>query len=102
MPTFTGIYGLKQYLGDYLNYYLTMTTEQYGIGTTLSILVAGIITIFLLKNLCDYLAMFFITFLRNGILRDMRNACIKKRSNYPWLSFPKNAKATRFRELLAM
>ena len=92
MPTFTGIYGLKQYLGDYLNYYLTMTTEQHGIGTTLSILVAGIITIFLLKNLCDYLAMFFITFLRNGILRDMRNAMYKKTVELPLAFFSEKRK----------
>jgi subfamily B ATP-binding cassette protein MsbA len=92
MPTFNGIYGLKQYLGDYLNYYLTMTTEQYGIGTTLSILVAGIITIFLLKNLCDYLAMFFITFLRNGILRDMRNAMYKKTVELPLAFFSEKRK----------
>ncbi len=92
MPTFNGIYGLKQYLGDYLNYYLTMTTEQHGIGTTLSILVAGIITIFLLKNLCDYLAMFFITFLRNGILRDMRNAMYKKTVELPLAFFSEKRK----------
>lgn len=85
-PLYTGLSGLKKYIGDYLNYYLTMTTEQHGIGTTLSILVAGIIAIFMLKNLCDYLAMFFITFLRNGILRDLRNAMYQKTLDLP-LSF---------------
>ncbi|MBS7787458.1 ABC transporter ATP-binding protein [Flavobacterium sp. CYK-55] len=85
-PVYNGLGGLKKYVGDELNYYLTMTTEQHGIGTTLSILVAGIITIFMLKNLCDYLAMFFITFLRNGILRDLRNAMYQKTLDLP-LSF---------------
>jgi subfamily B ATP-binding cassette protein MsbA len=92
MPTYDGVFSLKRYLGDYLNYYLTMTTEQYGIGTTLSILVAGIISIFLLKNLCDYLAMFFITFLRNGILRDMRNAMYKKTIELPIAFFSEKRK----------
>jgi len=49
-------------------------------------MVAVIISIFLLKNLSDYLAMFFITFLRNGVLRDMRNAMYKKTLDLP-LSF---------------
>lgn len=92
MPVYNGIYGLKKYLGDYLNYYLTITTEQHGIGTTLSILVAGIISIFLLKNLCDYLALFFITFLRNGILRDMRNAMYKKTIELPIAFFSEKRK----------
>lgn len=92
MPEYHGMTGLKQYLGDYLNYYLTMTTEHYGIGTTLSILVAGIITIFMLKNLCDYMAMFFITFLRNGILRDMRNAMYKKTIELPLAFFSEKRK----------
>ncbi len=92
LPTYEGIFSLKKYLGDYLNYYLTMTTEVYGIGTTLSILVVGIISIFLLKNLCDYFAMFFITFLRNGILRDMRNAMYKKTIELPLAFFSEKRK----------
>ena len=83
LPAYKGISGLKTYLSDYLSYYLTSITDTNGIGYTLSILVAGIITIFLLKNLCDYLAMFFITFLRNGVLRDMRNAMYKKTIELP-------------------
>jgi subfamily B ATP-binding cassette protein MsbA len=83
VPIYKGFSGLKTYLSDYLSYYLTSITDTNGIGYTLSILVAGIITIFLLKNLCDYLAMFFITFLRNGVLRDMRNAMYKKTIELP-------------------
>lgn len=86
VPTYKGIWELKNYLSDSLSYYLTLTTDTNGIGYTLSILVFGIITIFLLKNLSDYLAMFFITFLRNGILRDIRNAMYKKTLDLP-LSF---------------
>lgn len=92
LPTYEGVFSLKKYLGDYLNYHLTMTTAHYGIGTTLSILVAGIISIFLLKNLCDYFAMFFITFLRNGILRDMRNAMYRKTIDLPIAFFSEKRK----------
>ena len=83
MPVYKGIWELKKYGEDYLSYYITHTTDTFGVGRTLTIMVAIIISIFLLKNLCDYLAMFFITFLRNGILRDMRNAMYKKTIELP-------------------
>lgn len=86
MPVYKGIWELKDYAENYLSYFITQATDNYGVGYTLSVMVAVIISIFLLKNLCDYLAMFFITFLRNGVLRDMRNAMYKKTLELP-LSF---------------
>ncbi|OYX82199.1 MAG: antibiotic ABC transporter ATP-binding protein, partial [Flavobacteriales bacterium 32-34-25] len=86
MPTYKGIWEIKKFGENYLSYYITNITDTYGVGYTLSIMVAVIICIFLLKNFCDYMAMFFITFLRNGILRDMRNAMYKKTLDLP-LSF---------------
>lgn len=85
-PVFNGILELKQYGEDYLSYYITTTKGTHEAGYVLFIMVAIIISIFLLKNLADYLAMFFITFLRNGVLRDMRNALYKKTLELP-LSF---------------
>jgi subfamily B ATP-binding cassette protein MsbA len=85
-PIFQDIYHFKHYLEDFLSYYITTTTDEKGVGVTLAIMVAVIISIFLLKNLSDYFAMFFINFLRNGILRDMRNALYKKTLELP-LSF---------------
>jgi subfamily B ATP-binding cassette protein MsbA len=82
-PVYKGIWELKKYGEDYLSYYITHTTDTFGVGRTLTIMVVIIISIFLLKNLCDYLAMFFITFLRNGVLRDMRNAMYKKTIELP-------------------
>ena len=82
-PVYTGISEIKKYAEDSLSYFITTTTDNYGAGHTLGIMVAGIISIFLLKNLCDYRAMFFINFLRNGILRDMRNAMYKKTLELP-------------------
>ena len=86
VPIYKGIWEFKKYAEDYLSYYITTTSDTLGVGHTLSIMVAVIISIFLLKNLSDYLAMFFITFLRNGVLRDMRNAMYKKTLDLP-LSF---------------
>lgn len=85
-PVFEGLYNTKSYLENYLSYFLSVTTRDHGYDRTLAFLVVGIMSIFLLKNLCDYLAMYFLTFLRNGILRDMRNAMYKKTIDLP-LSF---------------
>ncbi|WP_029272302.1 ABC transporter ATP-binding protein [Flavobacterium sp. KJJ] len=82
-PVYTGIWEVKTYAENYLSYFITHTTDTFGVGYTLSIMVGGIIAIFLLKNVADYMAMFFINFLRNGILRDMRNAMYKKTLELP-------------------
>ena len=92
MPVWEGIIHVKGFLENYLSYYITTTTETYGVGYTLSIMVFVIISIFLLKNLSDYLAMFFITFLRNGVLRDMRNAMYKKTLDLPLAFFSEKRK----------
>lgn len=83
MPTYEGITHIKEYAQDYLSYYITTNTDPNNPGFILSVMVALIISIFLLKNLSDYLAMFFINFLRNGVLRDMRNALYKKTLELP-------------------
>lgn len=82
-PVYQGILKIQDYGQDYLSYYITTTKGTHEPGYVLSIMVAIIISIFLLKNIADYLAMFFITFLRNGVLRDMRNAMYKKTLELP-------------------
>jgi subfamily B ATP-binding cassette protein MsbA len=83
MPTYEGITHIKEYGENYLSYYITTNTDPHNPGFVLSVMVTLIISIFLLKNLADYLAMFFINFLRNGVLRDMRNALYKKTLELP-------------------
>ncbi|TPG37832.1 ABC transporter ATP-binding protein [Flavobacterium pectinovorum] len=82
-PVYNGLMELKQYAEDYLSYYITTTKGTHESGYVLSVMVVIIISIFLLKNLADYFAMFFINFLRNGVLRDMRNALYKKTLELP-------------------
>jgi len=92
MPVWEGIVHVKGFLENYLSYFITISTDKYGVGYTLSIMVFVIISIFLLKNLSDYLAMFFITFLRNGVLRDMRNAMYRKTLDLPLAFFSEKRK----------
>jgi len=91
-PVFEDIAHFKHYLEDFLSYYITTTTDEKGVSFTLAIMVAIIITIFLLKNLSDYFAMFFINFLRNGIMRDLRNAIYQKTLELPHAFFSEKRK----------
>ncbi len=76
-PVYEGIGGAKDFIQNYINYQVTSYAgedEMRGL-----VLVIGLVLVlFLLKNLFNYLAMYFITFLRNGVLKDVRNAMYKK------------------------
>ncbi|OWW24791.1 antibiotic ABC transporter ATP-binding protein [Zobellia sp. OII3] len=76
-PVYTGMGSLKDYLQAYINFRVNEYSgddEMKGL-----ILVIGLVLVlFLLKNFFNYLAMYFITFLRNGVLKDIRNKMYKK------------------------
>ena len=74
-PKWEGFTDLTSYGEDYLNYFITLKKSE-GNDDVLIFMVGFVISSFLLKNLFSYLAMFFITFLRNGVLKDMRNEFI--------------------------
>lgn len=81
-PLWQGIGKTTTYLEDYLNYFVTLKKTE-GNEDVLIFMVAFVIGSFLLKNLFGYLAMFFITFLRNGVLKDMRNELYDKITSLP-------------------
>ena len=85
-PVWTGITDAKDYLVDSLNCYMVDTIAVQGKLQVLTYMIIAIVSIFLLKNLFGYLAMYFITFLRNGVLRDMRDELYHKVIHLP-LSF---------------
>ncbi|WP_033961571.1 ABC transporter ATP-binding protein [Psychroserpens jangbogonensis] len=77
-PSYEEIGSAKDYAETYLNYLVTSTTELHGPQRALLYMIVLIIGMFLLKNIFNYLALFFITFLRNGILKDIRNEVYDK------------------------
>ncbi|MAM29164.1 MAG: antibiotic ABC transporter ATP-binding protein [Flavobacteriaceae bacterium] len=81
-PEWTSISDVKDYAENYLNYFVTEKASN-GPEEALLFMVILVITMFLLKNLFGYLAMFFITFLRNGVIKDLRNALYKKTIDLP-------------------
>jgi ATP-binding cassette, subfamily B, bacterial MsbA len=81
-PEWTGISNAKDYAEQYLNFFVTQKADA-GPEVVLLFMVILVITMFLFKNLFGYLAMFFITFLRNGVLKDLRNDLYKKTIDLP-------------------
>lgn len=91
-PVYTSIGKLKVYLEDYLNYYVTQTSDIEGEVYILTVMVVLVISMFFLKNLFGYLAMYFITFLRNGVLKDIRNSMYTKMVELPISYFSEKRK----------
>ncbi|MDA7557918.1 ABC transporter ATP-binding protein/permease [Flavobacteriaceae bacterium] len=76
-PKYTGIGDLKLYGENYLNYFVTQQ-KATGNEDVLIFMVILVVSTFLLKNIFNYLAMYVITFLRNGVLKDIRNELYNK------------------------
>ncbi len=81
-PLYTGLSNVKDYLQELINYSVTVYSgddEMKG----LMLVIGLVLVLFLLKNFCNYLAMYFITFLRNGVLKDIRNKMYRKIVDLP-------------------
>ena len=90
-PSYEGIGQIKNYLESFFNYKVTQYMEQDS-GNALLFVIVMIISLFLLKNIFNYLAMFFITFLRNGVLMDLRNELYQKTTTLPLYFFSEKKK----------
>lgn len=77
LPNLEKIGNIKDYIFDYLNYWVNIYAGDDKMKA-LVLVIGLVISLFLLKNLFNYLAMYFITFLRNGVLKDIRNSLYKK------------------------
>src|SRR5690606_7771874 len=82
-PVYEGISNIKDFLQESLNYLIVDNINKYGEFQVLMYMVGIIISLFLLKNLCNYFAMFYSTFMRNGVLRDLRNELYSKVIQFP-------------------
>lgn len=90
-PVFEGLSKLGTYLGDLLSYQMYQFTggDRY---KALIFVIGLIVVTFLLKNLFGYLANYFMVFLRNGVVRDLRNAVYKKTVELPLSYFSEQKK----------
>ncbi|WP_136481885.1 ABC transporter ATP-binding protein [Cognatitamlana onchidii] len=90
-PVYQGIGNLKDFYKDYLAYHVN-TYAQDDPQKALLLVVGLIIVLFLLKNIFSYLAYYFMVFLRNGVVRDIRNAVYKKTVELPLSYFSEQRK----------
>ena len=76
-PVYSGIGNIREYAENYFNYYISKQLET-DISTTLIIVVSIVIFFFLMKNVFNYLALFNITFVKNGLLKKLRERLYSK------------------------
>lgn len=77
-PVYEGFKSIKRYLEESLNYFITHNTETKGALSTLIWMVVFVLTTFLLKNLFNFISIVYMTYLNNGILKDLRNDVYQK------------------------
>ena len=91
-PVYSGnLLDLGSYGKAYLNYKVGNLAGENMIWA-LGIVIALVISLFLLKNMFSYLASYFITYLRNGVLRDLRDSFYKKIVHQPIAFFSEQRK----------
>ena len=78
-PVFNGMKDFDlHYIENYLNYYITTLSESKGPLITLITVVGFVLSTFFLKNLFSYLSILYMTYLNNGILKDLRQDVYRK------------------------
>lgn len=99
-PVWEGISGLKDYATDYFNYQVTLRVQEDQVSAL--VFICGIVVgLFFLKNLFGYLAAFFLTFLRNGVLKDVRDAIYDKILSLPVSYFSEKRKGDTISRITA-
>jgi subfamily B ATP-binding cassette protein MsbA len=81
-PVYNGIGKAKDYFKDYLSFQVNEYAQDDA-SIALILVISLVIVLFFLKNISNYIAMYFITFLRNGVLKDLRNSLYKKTIELP-------------------
>ena len=95
VPKSKPVYQGLMEIGDYAEKYLTYEMNQFTGGEkskALVFVIALIIVMFLFKNIFGYLANYFLVFLRNGVIRDLRNKVYKRTVDLPLSYFSEQRK----------
>ena len=91
-PDFTGIAGLYDYVINSLNYYVSNMMESGGAEKALLFISIVSFAMFFFKNLFRYLALYVLAFLRNGVVKDVRNSLYHKIIELPISYFSEKKK----------
>ncbi|WP_437824714.1 ABC transporter ATP-binding protein [Tenacibaculum mesophilum] len=90
-PVFESVTKIIDYFKANVSYYVYEIAGEDK-SKTLMVVVGLVITTFFFKNIFNYLAMYFITFLRNGVLKDIRNDLYRKTIELPISYFSEKRK----------
>ncbi|MFT4612076.1 MAG: subfamily B ATP-binding cassette protein MsbA [Glaciecola sp.] len=90
-PIWNGIANTMDYFKDFMSFQVNEFAHDDP-SKALILVITLVIALFFLKNISNYLAMFFITFLRNGVLKDLRNAIFDKITMLPIAFFSEKRK----------
>ena len=77
-PVYKGLTYIIDFGKDYLYFQISELTKDGGPQFALVLVVALVISTFLLKNIFNYLASYHIMHLKNGVLRDLRKTMFNK------------------------
>ncbi|NRD23999.1 ABC transporter ATP-binding protein [Winogradskyella litoriviva] len=89
---YNGILEYGKFLEDSLNFFITQKIEADGQYSVLIIMICVVLATFLLKNASGYFSNFFLAYLRNGILKDIRNELYGKTVALPVSYFSEKRK----------
>lgn len=99
-PIWDGIAHVKDFAVDYFNFYVTQRVNEDELSAL--VFICGLVVLlFFLKNLFGYLSSYFLVFLQNGVLRDLRDAMYKKIMALPISYFSEKRKGDTISRITA-
>ena len=91
-PNFNGIADIYDYVQNSLNYYISNIMDTSGAEKALLFISVVSFAMFFFKNLFRYLAMYVLAFLRNGVVKDLRDSLYHKVLELPISYFSEKKK----------
>ena len=90
-PTYNGFTSLGEFMNDYFSFYMASKVGDDQ-EKKLLIVIGLILVVIILKNVFSYLGFYAITFLKNGVLKDIRNDLYQKIISLPISYFSEKKK----------
>ena len=90
-PIYNGFTSLGEFMNDYFSYYMVSKVGDDQ-EKKLLIVIGLILVVIILKNIFSYLGFYAITFLKNGVLKDIRNDLYQKTISLPISFFSEKKK----------
>jgi len=92
VPVYKGIFSLGKYAQDSFYYFISQKIENEGVINTLVFVCVLTLFLFFFKNFFRYLASFALSFLRNGVVKDLRDSIYQKIIELPIAYFSEKKK----------